>query len=493
MSKKAKEVVEAEPKFAQPWQGFLAMSAILAIAYVEYYWFFNPTSGFLTKMVQGNAYILFNWFNYAYPGTASLGIDFALNNPQLMDIYPQGYLVNYISYFVLAIVWFISIYLLSHPFAPLKSRLGKQPWHGLIILVLSMVFAFIQWEIMVIFLKWQAYDLIMLGAIGFAIFPIWALMFNYWPFIPHRPQTHFIIYGATFTAISWIVAFLIRFVAISKIAPGSIETVYSQMYAVGGQWGLGLYVYGLPFTTIQPTEPWDFVASLFFALIVANIMWGIISPFPNMKQPQRGLVIFIIAIITAIVMWGILTLVVGPTNVPELVPTIYTDGLPGLLFMPYYTILWIPTVAHGNVLAFLTFPLITLLFGQFTFGLWPWSRWGIKGRVALVVLGLIIGTILYYIFMVNPGFATTFTGASQISSASGLQSIYLSFWATALSATGAAFPALQQALLWNYTVFAVYFEGINTTVGYSLQYTWNTVVMVFWLLVYEGLENWPFK
>jgi hypothetical protein len=485
MSKKAKEVVEAAPKYTQPWQGFLSLSAIIVLAYATYWWFLNPVSGLLTKSVQANAYVLTQYFSTNYPAYGSLGIVFALNNPSDIYLYPQGYLVNWASYFILAIVWFISIAVLARPFTPSKSRIGKQPWAGLIILVLSMVLAFIMWYILVIVLKWEAVDLITLGAIGFAVFPIWATLFGYWPFIPRRPQTHAIIRGTIFVVIAWIIAFIIRFIAVSRMATGSITTVYSQMFAVGGQYGLGLFLYGIPLTAVAPTEPWDFVNSLFLSLITANILWSIIAPFPNMSQPKRGLITFIMSIITALIMWGILTMIVGPTATGEIVPTIYSSGGVQLV-----TILPIPYIAHADVSAYLAFAVATLLFGQLTFAMWPWSRWGMKGHVSFVVLAFIIATILYYVMMVNPGYAAAFTGANQITSTSGIQTIWQETWYL-----GMVFNNSPTAwgIMWNYAVSASYLEGINGAFGYNIMFAWTVIVLVFWLLIYEGFEHWPFK
>ncbi|WXG39873.1 MAG: hypothetical protein WED07_03450 [Candidatus Freyarchaeum deiterrae] len=261
-----------------------------------------------------------------------------------------------------------------------------------------------------------------------------------------------------------------------------MSTVYGQQFAAAGTGGLFYFVY--PITAIQPTEPFDFVTSLFFALIVANTLMSIIAPFPNMTQPKRGLINFFLAIITGLIIWGIVTAVVGTTTAPVLAnwPSITP-------LIPYDYILPVPVVAHANVTAFLTFPLVVLLFGQLTFAMWPWSRWGMKGHLTFVILAFIIGAILYYLLMINPGFAAPLTGANLITSASGLQSLYL--W----SLFNILFqpPIVAPILIWNYWVLAVYFEGIGTATGYSIMYTWTVTVVIFYLLVYEGFEHWPFK
>jgi len=495
MSKKAKEVVEAAPKFAQPWQGLLVFGTVILIAYLAFDWFFSPVTGFFTKMVQANAFVLYQFFNTytttQFPGTlGTLGIIFALNNPQEMTLYPLGYILNWVSYFVLCIVWFITIAVLARPFTPPKSRIGKQPYLGLIFVVISMVVAFIMWYVLAIVLKWQAEDITLLGTIGFAVFPVWATLFMYWPFIPKRPQTHAIIRGAVFAVIAWVIAFLIRYIALAKMQTGSIVTVYSQMYASSLN-GNALFLMGIPLTTITPTEPWDFVASIFFAIIVGNTIMATIAPFPNMSQPKRGAINWIIAIIIGLIMWGILAETVAPTTVGVLVAYPSWTGVNSL---PYLGILPVPETVHANITAYLTFPLVILLFGSLTFTMWPWAKWGIKGNVAFVVFTFIIATIIYYVIMVNPGYAASITGANQIPSASGLQSLYLDTWLQGLQTSfipgGAPFAEL---IMWDYLVEAVAFEGVGVETGFNIMFAWLVTVVIFWLLIGEGFEHWPFK
>jgi len=490
MSKKAKEVVEAEPKFAQPWQGILVAGTVIMIAYVALQWFFNPVTGFLSKMVQANAFVLYNFFG-SYTNAngfslSSLGVIFALNNAQEMLLYPYGYIVNWVSYFILCIVWFITIAVLARPFTPSKSRIGKQPWAGLIVLILSMVLAFIMWYILAFVLKWQCYDIILLGTIGFAVFPIWATLFMYWPFIPRRPQTHAIIRGAVFTVIAWVITFLIRYIALARMQTGSPVTVYSQQYASSFS-ANALYLYTVPLTTITPTEPFDFVLSLFFAFIVGNTIMAIVAPFPNMKQPARGLLNWFLAIVIGFIIWGILAESPLAQTVTGVLVS-YPSYVPGI---PYAVLLPVPVVEHANITAALAFPLAILLFGQLTFAMWPWSKWGIKGSVGFVILAFILGAIIYYIMMVNPGFAPSIMGTNAIPSASGLQAIYLNVWWAAM--LNLATPGVAMLLMYNYMILAIAFEGISTSVGNTMMFSWTVTILIFWLLAYEGFDHWPFK
>jgi len=256
MSKKAKEVVEAAPKFKQPWQGFLSFSAILILAYVSYDWFFNPMWGLFTRFVQGNAFLIYtysvnNW------GRSDIALAYALNNANLTDLYPNGYLVNWSSFFVMGIVWFISIAVLARPFTPSTSRMRKQPWSGIIVLILSLVLAFITWYILTQVFKLSSLDVVTLGTMAFWVFPIWATLFNYWPFIPKRPGTHAIIRGAVFIVIAWVIAFILRWIFESRVWGNSFSTV-AQQYAIGINNPFATYLFVYPLNYLTPTEPYFF-------------------------------------------------------------------------------------------------------------------------------------------------------------------------------------------------------------------------------------------
>ena len=82
-------------------------------------------------------------------------------------------------------------------------------------------------------------------------------------------------------------------------------------------------------------------------------------------------------------------------------------------------------------------------------------KMGIKGNIALVAVSFLIGTGLFYIFMVNPGLAVPFTGANLLLPVSGLETLYMFYLGTGLmfGSTGA---------IWNAMVYALYFEDGRT-------------------------------
>jgi len=477
MSKKAKEVVEAAPKFKQPWQGFLSFSAIIILAYVSYEWFFNPFWGLFTKMVQSNAFVVYTYFLNSW-GRADIGLAYALNNPTLTDLYPNGYLINWSSFFVLGIIWFLSIAVLARPFTPSTSRMRKQPWSGIILLILSLVLAFITWYILTQVFKLSSFDVVTLGTMGFWIFPIWATLFNYWPFIPRRPGTHALIRGTIFIIISWVIAFILRWIFESRVWGNSFMTV-AQQYAIGIGNPFATYLFVYPLTTLQPSEPYFFAISLFLSLIVGNTTISVLNLFPSMTQPKRGIVNFMIAIIFGLILWGILVALIAPSY--SSIVFSYT-GPP-----PYTILLSYPYTNHAAIAAYLAFPLVTLLAGQLTFEMWPWSRWTKNGNLLFVILAYIIGTILFVIFMVSPGYASSITGANLFTSVSGLQTIYLQYWYLSLLTSGNGLAVST------YVVFAAAFEGQGTLLAQQILFSWILTVVIFYLLIYEGFEHWPFK
>lgn len=449
MSKKAAAVAEAAPKFAQPWQGFLSFGVIFILAYVTLQWFIHPVWGIFTKLVLMNAFV-------ADELLGSLGLILAINNPNYMTIYPLGYLVNWVSYFVFCIVWFVSIAFLARPFTPSTSKLRKQPWAGIIILALSMFFAFLTWLILGVVMKWQAYEMIVLGTAGFLIFPIWVTLFGYWPFIPKKMGAHPLVRGIVYSAISWFLAFLIRGIISMRMWSNALPVVGTQ------------FLLGNPLMPLTPTEPYDFWVSMLLSIIVGSGIVSQLNLFPAMPQPKRGLVLFILAIVIGLIMWGIITLILGNSS-----QTILMSGAtPVLITFPY--------VNHGAVSAYLAFPLVTLLAGQLTFGMWPWTKYGNRAGLMLVIAAFIIGSIVYYIVMVSPlGLAGSITGANLVTAMSGLQTLYLHYLAVGAYQT--------------YWVFLLYFEGVAAFIGRATMFAWVLTVLIFYLLAYEGFEHWPWK
>ncbi len=456
---KPKESVGAAvaPKFKQPWDGLLSLFTFFIWAYIVLLVFIHPVWGVATKMVRMNAFIA-SMLGMAM-GHAELGLLLSLSNALIMELYPLGYLVDWVPYFVFCIVWFVTIAVLARPFTPSPRR---QPRTGVMITALAMILAFATWYILAIFLHWKGYEMIILATSCFLVFPIWATLFHYWPFIPKKPNAHPAVRGTVYAVVSWALAFVIRGVITYLLWSNPVATAWAQ------------YLYGNPLTPLTPTEPYDFYNSLLLCIIVGSVIMSVVSPFPNVPQPKRGLANFGLAVLIGVAMWGILTAVIGQSSQTILV----TGGVPYLFTFPY--------VNHGAIAAYAAFPLVTLLAGQFTFGMWPWSKWGIKGSIALVVVSFLVGTVLYYIFMVNPGLAVIFTGANLLLPVSGLETVYMFYLGIGLmfSSTGA---------IWNALVYCLYFEGVAEFLGRAVMFAWILTVLIFFMLAYEAFEHWPWR
>ncbi|MEM2958652.1 MAG: hypothetical protein QW261_10175 [Candidatus Jordarchaeaceae archaeon] len=460
MAKKAKEVVEAAPKFKQPWLGFLVFGTVLMMAYIVYQWFLHPVWGLATHMVKYNAMVMALGLEGLLGAEGlSLGLLLSLNNPMYMALYPLGYLVDWIPYFIFCIVWVFTIAFLALwvPVAPLK----RQPWAGLGVLAASAILAYITWYILAIIVKMKGYEMIILGTSGFLVFPIWVTLFNYWPFAtPKRMGMHPLIKGGTYAAISWILAIAIYHV-VNKIIWGvyGIQSAFTQ------------YVMGIPLMPLLPFEPYDYWNSLLLSIIVGATIISIINPWAGkIAQPKRGLLLFLIAIVLGVAMWSIITFALNPSSQTLLIP-----GAVPWLFTFTYT-------SHAVVAAYVAFPLVTLLAGQLAFQMWPWNRWGTKGNIGLVITAFVVGTIVYYLFMVNPGWAIPLMGGNLIVPMSGLESLYLFFWGV-----GAMIPSYTYLFI----VFGLYFEGLAEFVGHALLFAWILTVGLFGLLAYEAFHRWP--
>ncbi|WXG39875.1 MAG: hypothetical protein WED07_03460 [Candidatus Freyarchaeum deiterrae] len=455
MSKKAAEVVEAAPKFKQPWQGFLSFMSIFIIAYLTYEFLLHPVWGLLTHMIQTNVFTAF-WLGEHFGGSlgGEIGLTLAINNAQEMALYPMGYIVDWVSYFIFCIVWIVAIIVLCRSFSPTPP---KQPWFGIYVTALSMILAFVTWFILGFKLGWTGYDMIVLGTTGFVVFPIWGTLFMYWPFVPKHAQAHPVWRGAVFVTISWIITFIVRW-AVMKIIYANPIGVFFEQY-LGGNLTQPLFA----------TYPYDFIVSGLFAVIVGFNIMSQLAFFPNMSQPWRGLINAIIGIIIGVIMWIILGAIVTKSSAGVVMSTPST----WLLTTPYSN--------YGNVTAYLTFPLVILLAGELTFANWPWTRFGKWSHLIFIIMAFIIGSILYYIIMVNPGYAAAITGTNLIPSMSGMQTMYMVFY----FAPGA---------FGGYTAFMVFliaFQGVAQSVGYTIMFSWMVTVLIFYILAYEAMGHWP--
>lgn len=510
MSKKAAAVAEAEPKFKQPWQGFLTFGTIIAIAYMILQWFIHPVWGLFSRFVRANAYIssqimagivLVNGGTTAEAVEAGkVGLLLSLNNPNMMSAYPLGYMVDWVSFFVFGIVWWVAIAVLCRPFTPSKM---KQPWLGLMVLILTVIFAFATYYILGVVMHWKGQEMIMLGTAGFLIFPIWATLFHYWPFVPKRAAMNPWVRGAIYTIISWFITFILYWIINTLIWGNAMGTVATQ-YIMGDQ----------TLATWQPTQPYDRISTLLLCIIVgANIFGNApVSFTAAMSQPKRGTINFILAIIFGIIVWLILSAILAPGYTTTLI-----DKNWGPFTGPW--LLTLPTTNHNNVTAYIVWPLLILLAGQLTFANWPYTRWGNKGPWILVILAFVLGSILYFLLIrLWTWIPAGITGANLVPAMSGLSTMWTSEigawienWAlyhgfspflplfpagplqTIFSLVLAHFQAAMTGAVHEGLVYMMYFEGLGTSLGGTIFVAWTFVVVILGVLMYEAFDHWPWK
>jgi len=470
MSKKAAEVVEAAPKYKQPWQGFLGVFSILVLSYLTYQWFLNPVTGLATRMIQANVFVTYWMAQYfgalLYPATGGipaiqLGLVLAINNPMFMQFYPIGYLVDWASFFVFAIAWAIAMIALIKP-----GTTSKQPWTGLYILVLSLILGFVTFYILGYKLGWTGEDMILLGVVAFLVLTSEAMIFDHWPFVEKRAETHPALRGLTLVVIGWFVTFLIRWVLITRIWASPIMTFWTQ------------YLNGNLDQPLFSLYPWDFIISGVISIIFAMYIVAIHGPFTGMSHPWRGIINWILGLIIGVIMWLIVAAIVAKGQTQVLIAPTASN--------PFWWVLTTPSSNYNQVSLYLTFPFITLLFGQMTFQMWPWARFGRWQNLIWVIFAFIIGTILYYIMVVNPGYSYVLTSSNIITAASGMQSLYLTF----LEGNALLSIAPNYQL---FMVFLIYFEGLAKTMGTYLIWAWMFFVQIFFIMIYEGLDHWPWK
>jgi len=462
MSKKAAEVVEAAPKYKQPWQGFLVTLSILVASYAVYQWLLNPVWGLLTKMILGNVMVAFTMASTFVGTTLSqqLALVLAINNPMFQQFYPMGYLVDWSSLFIMAIVWAISLVVLIKP-----GTTSKQPWTGIYILILSVVLGFATWYILGFKLQWTGVDIILLGVCGFLVLASEAMIFGYWPFSGKREDTHPVGRGVTLIILGWILTFLLRWVLITRVWANPMGNF------------LTMYLWGNLDEPLFSLYPLDFMISGVIAVIFAMYIISIIGPFSSMSQPKRGIINFIIALFVGIIMWIIVVAIALNKGTTQ---TLIFDTVSA-----QWWVLTTPSTNFNLVSTYLTFPFITMLFGHYVFNSWPWTRFGRWSNLIWVIVAFIIGSILYYLIIVNPGYAYTITGANLITAMSGEQSLYLNFF---YGVTGVTGPNYQ-----TFGAFLIYFEGLAKTMSTEIIFAWMFYVQIFFIMIFEGLEHWPWK
>ncbi|MBS7288366.1 MAG: hypothetical protein KIH01_06375, partial [Candidatus Freyarchaeota archaeon] len=406
--------MEAEGKFKQPWRGVLSLLTIYAISYTTYAVFLNPVSGLLSRLVTGNAFILRYLLEFVVDGELAvlLAPVLAMRSAEFAAIYPVGYPLDWMSVVVFGIVWFITVAVLCAPLQ--RTAAPRQPRTGLVTTALSLILAFATFWVLSSVLKMTGYEMLLLGTCGFLLFPIWATLFNYWPFVPKKPDMNPAVRGAIYAVISWVIAAALYYV-FNTLAWSGGPLLFFEMYEPGGD---------LLTTLLRPRFPfnhYDKWLSLLVAVILGCNVVGLVSPFEKRGQPVRGAVNLAIAGVIGVAVWLALMPILGKSPYVSVMVIEAVGGvkLPVALMIP----LVVTVDAPGNLTVYLLYVILAILIVRHVFEMHWFTSKGAKGSILALATAFVAGTILFFATTAITPVATFLSGADAAMSMSGLQAI----------------------------------------------------------------------
>ncbi len=459
-----------EGKFKQPWLGVLALLTVYAISYLTYMVFLNPVGGLLSRLVVADVSVLSQVLPailapvYGAAATemaALLAPALALRSASYSALYPLGYPLDWLTVVVFGIVWFVTIAVLCMPFQ--RGAPPKQPQSGLAVAAITLILAFLTVYVLSSFFHFTGYELLLLGTAGFLVFPIWATLFHYWPFVPKRATVHPVARGATYAVISWVITFILYYVFNGLAWSGA---TFFEMYLPG---------HDLFATLLQPLLPfnhYDQWISLLVAIITGINIMAVINPFEGRSQPTRGVINIIIAIIIGVILWFILMPILG--SAPHVFAVPFQGQLAPLI---------ISVRSPGNVTVYLLYVVLLILIIQQLFQMHWFAGKGAKGGVQAVILAFIIGTIAFFITIAYTPIAMALSGASSAAAVSGLQAL----------AYGALMTYANLGMPLTGLTILLETQGTVQLLGTTLTFGWFVLGSIMWLLIYMAFDFWPWK
>ncbi|MBS7247259.1 MAG: hypothetical protein QXN15_10265 [Candidatus Jordarchaeales archaeon] len=467
--------MESEGKFKQPWRGVLSLLTIYGISYTAYAVFLNPTGGLLSRIVVGNAFLLRYLLEYAVSKelAALLAPVLALRSAEFVAFNPLGYPLDWMSVVVFGIVWFIAIAVLCAPLQ--RTAPPKQPRTGLIVAALSLILAFATFWVLGSVFKMTGYEMLLLGTCGFLVFPVWATLFNYWPFVPKKPDMHPVARGAIYTALSWAIAAALYYVFNTLAWRGA---VFFDMYTLG---------HDLFTTLLRPLFPfnhYDKWMSLLVAVILGCNIVGLVNPFEKKSQPVRGVINLVIAAVIGVALWLVLTPILGkaPHVSTITIEAIVTVRIP----------LVVTVSSPGNVTVYLLYVILSMLIIRHVFEMHWFAGKGTKGNVLAVASAFVAGTLLFFATTAITPVAVFLSGADAAMCASGLQAItydtVITYIGYALGLRWYAGPMLLTAM--SYMLEA---QAAVQHLAVTLTFGWFVLASIMWLLIYLSFDHWPWK
>ncbi len=467
----------SEGKFRQPWLGVLSLLTVYAVSYLTYMVFLNPVGGLLSRLVVGNAFLLYNVLSTGLGSSmaAIVASALAMRSADIAVLYPLGYPLDWMAVVVFGIVWFVAIAVLCAPLE--RKEPAKQPQTGLVIAALSLILAFATFWILGTFFQMKGYEMLLLGTCGFLVFPIWATLFHYWPIATRKPDMHPVARGAIFTAASWVITAVLYWIFNTLAWSGA---KFWEMYKLGGN------LFTMLLQPLAPFNHYDQWLSLLVAIILGINIMGLVNPFEGRDQPVRGAINLVIAIVIGVALWFVLITVLGRTSQLTVLEIPITTIMTIVIKIPLH----ITAPSPGNVTVYLLYIVLAILIIQHLFEMHWFADRGIKGIVMAVVVAFLVGTILFFITAAYPPVAMALSLARAVADVSGLQALaYMEL----LQYLGIAALVPNPMIIISGMAPLLEVQAAMEHLATVLTFGWFVLGSIMWLLIYLAFDHWPWK
>lgn len=474
--------MEAEGKFKQPWRGVLSLLTIYAISYTTYAVFLNPVNGLLSRLVTGNAFLLRYLLEFAVDSELAslLAPVLATRSAEFAAFYPIGYPVDWMSVVVFGIIWLVTVAVLCAPLQ--RATTPKQPKTGLMVAATSLILAFATFYVLSSVFRMTGYEMLLLGTCGFLVFPIWATLFNYWPFVPKKPDVHPVMRGAIYAVASWAITAVLYYV-FNALAWSGGPLLFFEMYKPGGDILTTLLRPRFPFTH------YDRWISLLVAVILGCNVMSLVNAFEKKGQPVKGIANLAIAVVIGVILWLALTPVLGKAPYVSVIAIEAVGGirLPVTLMIPLVSTVDSP----GNLTAYLLYVILAILIVRHVFEMHWFAGKGVKGNVLALVTAFVAGTILFFATTAITPVATFLSKADVAMCMSGLQAIT---YDTLMTYIGYLFlPRIGPAMVLNVMSCMLEAQMALQHLAATLTFGWFALASIMWLLIYLPFDHWPWK
>jgi len=457
--------------------GVLSLFTVYAISYLAYAVFLNPVGRLLSKLVVGNAFLLYNLLSTSLGSSmaAVIAPALAMRNAEITHLYPLGYPLDWMAVIVFGIIWFVAIAVLCAPLE--RKEQPKQPQTGLIVAALSLILAFATFWVLGTFFQMKGYEMLLLGTCGFLVFPIWATLLHYWPIAAKKPDMHPVARGAIFTVASWVITAVLYWV-INTLAWSGAK--FWEMYNVGGN---------LFTTLLQPSAPfnhYDQWMSLLVAIILGVNIIGLVNPFEGKSQPVRGIINLVLAAVIGVILWFVFMMLLGRTPQLFVLKVSVTTIMTITVMIPLH----ISMPSPGNVTVYLLCIVLVILIIRYLFDMYWFADKGVRGRVMAVAVSFIVGTILFFAAIAYSPVAMALSLAGIVADVSGLQALaYMEL----LQYLGIAALVPNPIIIISGITPLLEVQAAMEHLATVLTFGWFVLSGIMWLLIYVAFNHWPWK